>query len=168
MNYHNITHDDMRNGDGLRVVLWVAGCKHRCPGCQNPGTWDPWVGIPFDGQAREELFKELEKTYISGVTFSGGDPLDQWNRGTVYNLASRIKGRFKNKTIWLYTGYTWEEIVLNAHLTAIMKYVDILVDGRYKEALRDANYPWAGSTNQRVIDVPQTLREGRIIQHGSH
>ena len=109
MNYHNITKDDMLNGDGLRVVLWVAGCSHYCSECQNPVTWDPNGGIPFDQAAREEVFAELSKDYISGITFSGGDPLYSSNEQEITELAKQIRERFPSKTIWLYTGYTWDE-----------------------------------------------------------
>ena len=87
MNYHNITRDDMLNGDGLRVVLWVSGCEHHCKGCQNPVTWNPQDGVPFDREAEEEIFRELEKSYISGVTFSGGDPLFPSNEPETTRLA---------------------------------------------------------------------------------
>lgn len=110
MRYHNITKDDMLNGEGLRTVLWVAGCSHNCPGCHNPVTWDVRGGLPFDEAAKEELFAELEKDYISGVTFSGGDPLHPANREDIARLAEEIRGRYPNKTIWLYTGYDWEQI----------------------------------------------------------
>ncbi len=110
MRYHNITKDDMLNGDGLRAVLWVSGCAHACPGCHNPITWDAAGGLPFDRAAKEELFSELQKDYISGVTFSGGDPLFPANREEIAALAQEIRGRFPDKTIWLYTGYKWEEI----------------------------------------------------------
>ena len=91
MRYHNITKDDMLNGDGLRVVLWVAGCGHHCKGCQNPITWDPNGGIPFDDAAKAEIFEQLDKDYISGITFSGGDPLYEANRADVTALAKEIK-----------------------------------------------------------------------------
>ena len=110
MQYHNITKDDMLNGDGLRVVLWVAGCGHACPGCHNPITWDKNGGLPFDEAAKEEIFTELAKDYVSGVTFSGGDPLYPANREQVGALAREVHARFPEKTIWLYTGYRWEEI----------------------------------------------------------
>lgn len=168
MNYHNITHDDMNNGDGLRVVLWVAGCKHRCKGCQNPVTWNPNDGLTFGPKEQEEIFTALEKPHIAGITLSGGDPLHIDNSGMVYHLIKLIKMKFPRKTVWVYTGYTWEEIMENPFLPCVMRYVDVLVDGRYEEELRDMNYPWAGSTNQRVIDVPQTLKEGRVILHESH
>ena len=93
MRYHNITKEDMLNGDGLRVVLWVAGCLHHCKNCQNPITWDPEGGIPFDADAKEEIFEELEKEYISGITFSGGDPLYPDTRKDLWKLIQEIKNK---------------------------------------------------------------------------
>ena len=110
MRYHNITKDDMLNGDGLRVVLWVAGCDHCCKECHNPVTWDPNGGLFFDEKAKAEIFEELEKDYISGITFSGGDPLHSANAYEVMMLAKEIKEKFPSKTIWLYTGYEWKDI----------------------------------------------------------
>ena len=148
MNYHNITHDDMSNGDGLRVVLWLAGCEHHCDGCQNPITWNPDDGLRFDDRAKFEIFKELEKEYIAGITFSGGDPLHENNVEGVLKLIKEIRQKFPNKTVWLYTGYKLEE------LTGIRKEVahscDVVVDGKFVKKLADVNYPWAGSTNQKV------------------
>ena len=110
MRYHNITKADMLNGSGIRVVLWVAGCEHHCKNCHNPITWDPDGGIHFDNAAYEELMAALELDYISGITFSGGDPLHSKNRLKIAKLCHDIKERFPNKTIWIYTGYKWEEI----------------------------------------------------------
>ena len=110
MNYHNITKDDMLNGDGLRVVLWVAGCTHHCQGCQNPITWDVGGGIPFDDAAEKELFEALNRPHVSGITFSGGDPLHPFNREEVFRLIKKIRTELPQKTIWLYTGFLWEEI----------------------------------------------------------
>lgn len=155
MRYHNITKDDMLNGDGLRVVLWVAGCAHCCKGCQNPITWDPDGGLQFDEAAKQELFEQLEKDYISGITFSGGDPLHPANRLEVRNLAEEIRQKFPGKTIWLYTGDSWENVL---HYP-IMKHVDVLVDGEYVQELRDTKLLWKGSKNQRVIDVKRTLAQ---------
>ena len=94
MRYHNITKDDMLNGDGLRVVLWVAGCEHCCKGCQNPMTWDPDGGLLFDDAAKAEIFDQLDKPYIEGITFSGGDPLHCANRDGVKALAREIKEKY--------------------------------------------------------------------------
>ncbi len=155
MRYHNITKDDMLNGDGLRVVLWVAGCNHCCKNCQNPITWDPDGGLLFDEAAKAEIFEELEKSYISGITFSGGDPLHSANRLDVRELMAQIREKYPEKTIWLYTGDSWENILYYP----MMKYVDVLVDGEYIEELRDTKLLWKGSSNQRVIDVQRTLEQ---------
>lgn len=162
MRYHNITKEDMLNGDGLRVVLWVAGCSHHCKNCQNPITWDPEGGLPFDDDAKEEIFEELEKDYISGITFSGGDPLYPDTREELGELIREIRNRCPEKTIWLYTGYLWEEI---SHLELISS-LDVLVDGRFVEELKDNNLPWKGSSNQRVIDVQTTLSLGKTVLYG--
>ena len=168
MNYHNITKDDMNNGDGLRVVLWLAGCEHHCKGCQNPITWDANDGLKFGIRERKEIYRELNKKHITGITFSGGYPLFSTNKGTVFLLCKDIKEKLHNKTIWIYTGYTWEQIKQDKRMMAIMKYVDVLVDGKFVEELKDVNYPWAGSTNQRVIDVQQTIEKGEVILHERH
>lgn len=153
MRYHNITKDDMKNGDGLRVVLWVAGCSHCCKECQNPVTWDPNGGLPFDEAAKQEIFEQLDKTYISGITFSGGDPLHFANVDGVTALAEEIKEKYPKKTIWLYTGSVWEDI----KNLPLIKNIDVLVDGEYEADKRDITLMWKGSSNQRVIDVQKTL-----------
>ena len=161
MRYHNITKDDMLNGEGLRTVLWVAGCSHHCPQCHNPVTWDINGGLVFDEQAKEELFEELKKDYVSGVTFSGGDPFHLENREEIGALAKEIREKFPDKTIWLYTGYRWEEIKWLPFLVQI----DVLIDGRFVQAQADPQLHWRGSANQRVIDVPRTLAANSIVLH---
>ena len=151
MNYHNITKDDMLNGPGLRVVLWVAGCEHHCKNCHNPITWDPDGGIHFDNAAYEELMAILELDYISGITFSGGDPLHSKNRLKIAKLCHDIKERFPNKTIWIYTGYKYED--LKDTQLEILKYCDVLVDGPYIEEQRDITLPFRGSKNQNIIYI---------------
>ena len=161
MRYHNITKDDMLNGDGLRVVLWTAGCSHCCKGCHNPVTWDPNGGLYFDEEAKKELFEALEKDYISGVTFSGGDPLHTANRECILKLAKEIKAQFPQKTIWLYTGFLWEQI----EALEIMNYVDVVVDGEFEEDKKDTTLRWKGSSNQRVIDVKKTKDQQKVVLH---
>ena len=155
MRYHNITKDDMLNGDGLRVVLWVSGCSHCCKGCQNPITWDVNGGILFDDAAKQEIFEQLDKPYISGITFSGGDPLHSANRMDVRTLMAEIREKYPEKTIWLYTGDVWENVM---HYP-MMRYVDVLVDGEFMIEKRDIKLMWKGSSNQRVIDVQKSLRQ---------
>lgn len=158
MRYHNITKDDMLNGEGLRVVLWVAGCTHHCRNCQNPETWDINGGIPFDAEAKAELFEALDKPYISGITFSGGDPLHPQHRDEVFALAKEIKEKFSDKNVWLYTGFLWEDFKDNPSI----KYIDVFVDGEFMEELKNVNLPWVGSSNQRIINVKQTLKQQEI------
>ncbi len=161
MRYHNITKDDMLNGDGLRTVLWVAGCSHGCKNCHNPITWDICGGIPFDEAAKKELFEALEPDYISGITFSGGDPLHMQNRDEVGELIKEVREKYPNKTIWVYTGYTWEEVKELPYL----KLADVLVDGEFVDELKDVTLHWKGSANQRVIDIKKTLESGEIVLH---
>ena len=159
MRYHNITTDDMLNGDGLRTVLWVAGCNHHCEGCQNPITWDINGGIPFDEEAENELFQKLAPDYISGLTFSGGDPLHPQNRAEITRLAKKSRELFPKKNIWVYTGYSFDDV----KELELMQYIDVLVDGEFKKELLDEKLHWKGSANQRVIEVPETLKVGRIV-----
>lgn len=158
MRYHDITKDDMLNGDGLRVVFWVAGCTHRCHNCQNPVTWDINGGLPFDDAAKEEIFGELRKDYISGITLSGGDPMHPQHRAEIFELAKEIREKFPTKTIWSYTGFLWEELQNESG----MKYIDVLIDGEFKEELLNTKLHWVGSSNQRIIDVQKTLESGKI------
>lgn len=155
MRYHNITRDDMLNGDGLRVVLWVAGCTHCCRECHNPITWDPDGGLPFDEKARQEIFDQLSQSYIAGITFSGGDPFHAANRPEVRSFMAEIKEKYPNKTIWLYTGDVWE----NIRNDAAMQYIDVLVDGEFVVEKKDTTLRWKGSRNQRVIDVQESLKQ---------
>lgn len=161
MRYHNITKDDMLNGDGLRVVLWVSGCTHKCKNCQNPITWDICGGLEFDKTAEQELLSHLEKPYISGITFSGGDPLHPENRTEIARLIRLVNEKYPHKTIWLYTGFSWEEIKDEDYIGLI----DVLVDGKFIEELKDEKLHWKGSSNQRVIDVKKTLANGEIVLH---
>ncbi len=155
MRYHDITKDDMLNGDGLRVVLWVAGCDHCCKGCQNPMTWDPDGGLLFDDAAKAEIFEQLDKPYIEGITFSGGDPLHCANRDGVKALAKEIKQKYPGKNIWLYTGEVWE----TAMKYSVIPYIDVLVDGEFEQDKKDTTLLWKGSSNQRVINVQATLAQ---------
>ena len=190
INYHNITHDDMNNGNGLRVVLWLSGCSHHCYNCQNPQTWNPDSGIPFDESAKQEIFNELSKDYISGITFSGGDPLYEYNLDEVLKLVKQIRISFPEKTIWLYTGYKLEllsEEIYNstkqictishfypipnktefaenqAKRREIIELCNIVVDGEYIDEQKDLTLKWRGSKNQRVIDVKQSLAQNKVV-----
>ena len=159
MNYLTITHNDMLNGDGLRVVLWVSGCTLHCEDCQNKYSWDFNEGVLFDDVAKKEIFTKLNKDYISGITLTGGHPLEKQNIKEVEQLCKEIKQNFPTKTIWLYTGFTFEEI----KDYSILKYIDVLVDGKYDKNLRDITLKWRGSSNQRVIDVQKSISSSKIV-----
>ena len=159
MKYHNITYDDMLNGEGLRVVLWVSGCEHKCKNCHNPITWDENKGLLFDDNVKKELFSYLERDYIRGITFSGGDPLYKSNIIEITSLSKEIKKLYKEKDIWLYTGYCWEDI----KNFEIMDYIDILIDGKFIENLKSENLFWVGSSNQRIINVKESKKNNDVI-----
>ncbi len=161
MNYHNITKEDMLNGDGIRVVLWVSGCCHQCKNCHNPVTWDKNGGLPFDKAAEDELFEALNKPFIDGITFSGGDPLMPDNRKEIMRLVKKCRDEFPDKTIWLYTGYSFDEI---KDIEGI-ELIDVLCDGEFMEDLKDNKLQWVGSSNQNVIDVKKTFEANKIILH---
>ncbi|TDW26072.1 anaerobic ribonucleoside-triphosphate reductase activating protein [Breznakia blatticola] len=160
MRYHNITKDDMLNGKGLRSVLWLAGCDHACPGCHNPITWSLQGGIVFDDDAKQELFASLDNDYIDGVTLSGGDPLNLHNRKDVTELVKELKEKFPKKSIWVYTGYLYDDV----KDIELMAYIDVLVDGKFIEAQLSPTTPWVGSSNQKVIDVKATRAQEKIVE----
>lgn len=182
MNYLKIEHEDVCNGTGLRVVLWLSGCSHHCYNCQNPQTWNPDSGIPFDESAKQEIFNELSKDYISGITFSGGDPLHENNLDEVLKLVKQIRISFPEKTIWLYTGFEWNQIMnmqvmqpifsckdLESKIQNILKrqeiikMCDVLVDGEYIDEQKDLTLKFRGSKNQRVIDVKKSLAQNKVV-----
>lgn len=157
MNYHKIEKTSVANGTGIRVVLWVSGCSLHCRGCQNPNTWDIDSGKLFNEEAKKELFESLGKSYIQGITFSGGHPLENENLEEVYELIVEIRNKFPDKDIWLYTGLKWESIMnsplrdINTTLRKrIVELCDVVVDGAYIESLKDITLRWRGSSNQKV------------------
>lgn len=170
MRYHAIKNNDMLNGDGLRSVLWVSGCEAHCKNCFNPETWSFEGGDEFTTEIRDMFIDLAAPDYISGITIVGGEPLHERNIGEVYNIISEFKRRFPNKTVWLYTGFTWEEIfrdfeneshsmyeIRRANL--ILNFVDVLIEGRYIDRLRDEKLKWRGSSNQRVVDIKTTFKD---------
>jgi anaerobic ribonucleoside-triphosphate reductase activating protein len=163
MKFHGIERDSMLNGDGLRVVLCVSRCNYHCIGCHNPQPWDVDSGREFTCVDMIEFLEEIDKEYISGLTISGGDPLHPDNWETVHLICKVVKTAFPDKTVWVYTGYKWEEIVGDLCFQDFAKYVDVIADGEFIEELKDANCHWVGSTNQRVIDVKKSLEQGEVV-----
>lgn len=159
MNYAKIKPVDVANGEGVRVSLFVSGCPHHCKGCFNQELWDYDAGQDMDAQAFREILELGSKLYISGLSLLGGEPLAPENVYTVTSIAEFFKSYHPNKTIWCYTGYRWEDV----KRFPIMRYIDILVDGRFVEELKDPRLKFRGSSNQRIIDVKKSLESGNII-----
>ena len=154
-----LVNDSIVDGPGLRYAVYTQGCTHHCKGCHNPQTHDPKGGRETDTGI---IWREIEENpLLSGITFSGGDPLYPGNRETVARLAHKVRERFPKKTVWLYTGYRYEEI---ADLP-LLSDVDVLVDGRFEADKRDVKLHWKGSSNQRVIDVQATKKAGEVVLH---
>ena len=163
MNYEKIDKCSVSNGSGVRAVLWISGCGIHCRNCHNQQTWDFDSGIPFTEETMQELLYDLSKPYIKGCTLSGGHPLDPLNAPKVLEIVKRVKMVFPNKDIWIYSGYEWENIIKDETLREIMRYTDVLVDGAYIDELRDISLPFRGSSNQRIIDVPKSLEQNKVI-----
>ena len=162
MKVMKITKCDLLNGEGCRVVLWVSHCEHKCPFCQNAYCWNGKVGEEYNENHIKEIYEELNKKYISGITFTGGDPLSSVNYKEIIKLSKQIRKDFPNKTQWLWTGYTFEEL-LEIPQGEILKTLDVLCDGRFEIDKLSPNKHWVGSSNQRVIGVQPTLERGRSI-----
>ena len=163
MNYEKIDKCSVSNGTGIRTVLWVSGCDIHCRNCHNQQTWDFNSGIPFTDDTMQEILYDLSKPYIKGLTLSGGHPLDPHNAPEVLKIVKRVKMVSHNKGIWVYSGYVWEDIIKDETLREILKYTDVLVDGAYVDELRDISLAFRGSSNQRIIDVPKSLEQNKVI-----
>lgn len=159
MRYLDIKHCNMVNGDGLRTVIWIAGCDRKCPGCFSPYTHDFQAGVEFDDAAKAELVKDLSEDWCAGITWLGGEPLHPVNFPEVLALAKEIHERYPNKTQWLYTGYTYNEIINNTIMSEILNYIDVLCDGPFIQELKDPNLKWVGSSNQNVINIQQRISQ---------
>ena len=161
MNIIRIDKNNQVNGPGLRCVIWVSGCTHHCPECHNPETWDYHYGRPFSGDDFDVIDQQLSSPEISGVTFSGGDPLAPNNRERVQLLCDTIKRLYPKKTIWMYTGFLYEDV------KQCLRNVDVLIDGTYVAAKNPGlgKAKWRGSTNQRVIDVQKSLAQDKVVEY---
>jgi len=148
MRFQNISSCDVNNGEGVRVTLWVQGCSHHCPGCHNSKSWDFTGGREFTEEDKAYLFNELDKPYIQGITFCGGEPLDSYD--DVIQLIDEIRVKLPEKDIWLYTGYTKEQLE-QSDKKDVLKKIDVMVDGEFKIEQRDITLPFRGSRNQRIF-----------------
>lgn len=168
MHYGEIKNCDIANGVGVRVSLFVSGCTNHCENCFQPQTWDFEYGNPFTKQTEEKILSLLKPEYINGLTLLGGEPFEPDNQRVLLPFIKKIKKSFPNKTIWAYSGFTLEELETkdsypNCEVTAeILNLIDVLVDGRYVEKLKDISLRFCGSKNQRLIDMNKTRRTGKV------
>lgn len=167
MKYANIKKYDIANGTGVRVSLFVSGCNHHCKGCFNSEAWDFNYGNDFTEDTKKEIIEALDKDYICGLSFLGGEPMEQLNQPTVLDLIKAVREKLPTKTIWLYSGFTFEEIkkMKNKEAMEIMSNIDVLVDGKFMIDLYDPGLFFRGSSNQRVIDMKETLKKNKVILH---
>lgn len=165
MNYSAIKKFDIANGPGCRVTLFVSGCRRHCPGCHNPETWDFNAGKIFKNRAILEIIDALNDVSIQGLTIMGGEPMEPENKETVLGIVQLAKDIQPKKDVWLYTGYTYGTLRFSGGSAArnILKLIDVLVDGEYREDERDISLRFRGSRNQRIIDMAKTREAGEII-----
>ena len=167
MNYANIKYFDIANGVGVRTSLFVSGCRNCCEDCFNRETWDFNYGKPFTKEVEEDIIKSVEPAYVSGLTVLGGEPLEKENQPYVLSLIQNLKKAFPNKTVWIFSGFTYEEIMGESRISSeiarqILAVSDVLVDGRFDKHKKNISLKFRGSENQRIIDLNKTREQGRI------
>lgn len=169
MNYATIKKYDVANGPGVRVSLFVSGCNHHCKGCFNQEAWDFNYGNEFTEKEENEVMEALKPDYIKGLSLLGGEPLDPKNQEGLLPVVKKAKELYPDKPIWCYTGYLFDEQVLNGMsktnktTNELLKYIDYVVDGEFVENLKNPGLQFRGSSNQRIIDVKETLKEDKIV-----
>ena len=165
MNYAAIKDCDIANGPGVRITLFVSGCNHHCKGCFNQEAWDFDYGQPFTQETIDTIIRMMKPGYIKGLTLLGGEPFDPRNQGAVVELLRQVKKVYPQKTVWAFSGYLFEKITSGAlgDTGEYLSYLDVLVDGPFVEEKKNLNLRFRGSENQRLIDVPASLRCGKVV-----
>ena len=169
MNYATIKNCDIANGPGVRVSLFVSGCTHRCPGCFNEEAWDFNYGNPFTQETIDKILAMLKPSHVKGLTLLGGEPFEPQNQPEVVNLLRQVKAAYPEKSIWAFSGYLFDKDILAGRLgpweitKEFLSYLDVLVDGPFVMSKKDLTLRFRGSSNQRLIDVPASLREEQIV-----
>lgn len=165
MNYSGIKYSDMINGKGIRVSLFVSGCTHKCKGCFNKDTWDPEYGNPFTEKEENEIFDYFKKygSIAKGLSLLGGDPTYYKNTETLIALLKKFRANFPDKDVWIWSGFTWEQIMSDKKRSELISLCDVLIDGKFMLEEKNLNLKWKGSNNQRVIDVQKSLATNSIV-----
>jgi len=168
MNYATIKYCDIANGEGVRTSLFVSGCRRHCPNCFNAVAWDFNYGAPFTDAVKEQIIESLAPGYINGLSLLGGEPFEPDNQRALLPFLHRVRQELPQKNIWSFTGFTWEELHTPGSYPRcevtdeLLSLLDVLVDGRFVEALHDISLRFRGSSNQRIIDVRKTLASGTL------
>lgn len=172
MNYSEIKNCDIANGEGVRVSLFVSGCRHHCRNCFNKVAWDFKAGEPYTDEVQEKIIEMLKPDYISGLSILGGEPFEPENQSSLLNLTQAIRETYPKKDIWCYSGFTWEELTGEIESRAwtencrpLLSTLDVLVDGPFIEEFKDITLALRGSSNQRIIDVRTSLDSGQVVSH---
>lgn len=171
MNYADIKRIDVANGEGVRVSVFVSGCNHHCKGCFNECAWDFNYGNKFTEKQEKEVLQDLDHDYISGLTLLGGEPLEPVNQAGLLPLVKKVKEKFPDKKIWCYTGFDFEKDVVgrmakqNETTKELLKYLDVIVDGKFEEEKKDLKLKFRGSSNQRILDVQESLKENKLVEY---
>ena len=168
MNFGALKLCDIANGVGVRTVLFVSGCTHHCKGCFQPETWDFCYGQPYTDKTEQTILESLRHDYINGLTLLGGEPMEIDNQRVLVGLLRRIRRELPGKSVWCYSGYTWEELTGESRARCevtdeMLSMIDVLVDGEYVEQQRNISLRFRGSENQRILDVPASLAVGRAV-----
>ena len=168
MNYAAIKKNDIANGPGVRVSLFVSGCRHHCKNCFNPETWNFSYGEPFDESVENEILSYLDRSYIAGLSLLGGEPFEPENQPALLGFTKKFNEKFPEKTLWCYTGFLLEDILsgkVGDKETALdlLSQIDVLVDGRFIEELKDLSLLFRGSSNQRILNVKKSLEENKAV-----
>ena len=169
MYYAEIKNCDIANGPGVRVTLFVSGCTHKCPGCFNEVAWDFDYGQPFTQETIDKILDMMKPSYIKGLTLLGGEPFEPQNQLAIVDLLRQIKRKYPQKSIWAFSGYLFDKDILPGKLgdpaitREYLSYLDVLVDGPFIQAKKDLTLRFRGSSNQRLIDVPASLKEQRVV-----
>lgn len=167
MKYAKIKKTDVANGPGVRVSIFVSGCHHHCEGCFNSEAWDFNYGNDFTEDTIQEIIEAMNHDYITGLSLLGGEPFELINQKGLLPLLKKVKEVYPEKTIWAYSGYLYDELkeMDYPETKEILSLIDILVDGKFVESLKDPNLYFRGSSNQRVIDMKKTLKNNKIVLH---
>lgn len=169
MNYAAVKKHDVANGTGIRVSLFVSGCTHHCKGCFNPETWDFGFGSVYTDETEKEILSALDSEYIKGLSLLGGEPMEPENLPVLLELVKKVREKYPDKTIWCYTGYDFEKDILGymkdtrPEVMQFLRQIDVLVDGEFKEDLKDLRLKFRGSSNQHIIDVIRSLEENKTV-----